>query len=149
MVLNHISSSRLISLDVTRGFTNEVKSDVNLHLVVLLPKVFLTDRGRLRRRTQQRTSSVNHRRSRLYRKLQQCVVCCADYQQVKGGGVSLEALLRGRGGAIGGGQRHQTVSAPQVSLQSFLIGRLQTLEELLRLPTEVTVETPVTPATAK
>lgn len=54
-------------------FTNKVKSDVNLHRVVLLPKVFLTDRGRLRRRTQQRTSSVNHRRSRLQRKLQQCV----------------------------------------------------------------------------
>lgn len=42
----------------------------------------------------------------------------------RGGGeeVSLEALLRRGGGAIRGGQRHQTVSAPQVSLQSFLIG---------------------------
>lgn len=34
-------------------------------------------------------------------------------------------------------------------LQSFLIGRLQALEELLRLPTEVTVEAPVTPADRK
>lgn len=32
-----------------------------------------------------------------------------------------------------------------MSLQGFLIGRLQPLEELLRLPTEVAVETPVTP----
>lgn len=64
-----------------------------------------------------------------------------------GGGSSLEALLRGGGGAVGGWQRHQTVPAPQVSLQGFLIGRLQALEQLLRLPAEVTVETPVTPET--
>lgn len=35
-----------------------------------------------------------------------------------------------------------------MSLQRFLIGRLQALEQLLRLPTEVPVEAPVTPATA-
>ncbi len=66
----------------------------------------------------------------------------------RGRSVSLEALLGGRGGAIWGGQRHQTVSALQVSLQSFLIGRLQTLEQLLRLSPEVTMEAPVAPATA-
>lgn len=68
----------------------------------------------------------------------------------RGGGeeVSLEALLRRGRGAVRGGQRHQSVSAPQVSLQSFLIGRLQALEQLLRLPAEVTVEAPVTPATS-
>lgn len=65
----------------------------------------------------------------------------------RGRSVSLEALLGGRGGAIWSGQRHQTVSASQVSLQSFLIGRLQALEQLLRLSPEVTVEAPVTPVT--
>lgn len=33
-----------------------------------------------------------------------------------------------------------------MSLQSLLIGRLQALEELLRLPPEVTVEAPVASA---
>lgn len=69
--------------------------------------------------------------------------------QEKGGGVLLEALLGGGGGAIRGGQRHQAVATPQVGLQSFLIGRLQAMEELLRLPTEVTVKAPVTPGTAE
>lgn len=72
-----------------------------------------------------------------------------DLINEKGGDVLLEALLGGGGGAIRGGQRHQAVAAPQVGLQSFLIGRLQALEELLRLPTEVTVKAPVTPATVE
>jgi len=53
------------------------------------------------------------------------------------GGVSPEALLGGRGGGV---------AAPQVSLQSLLIGGLQALEQKLRLPPEVDVEGPVTPA---
>lgn len=72
-----------------------------------------------------------------------------DLINEKRGDVLLEALLGGGGGAIRGGQRHQAVATPQVGLQSFLIGQLQALEELLRLPTEVTVKAPVTSATVE
>lgn len=63
--------------------------------------------------------------------------------------VSLEALLGGGGGAVGGRQRHQAVAAPQVGLQSLLIGRLQALEEKLCLPAEVAVEAPVAPGASE
>lgn len=53
-----------------------------------------------------------------------CFLCflISKWMDQSRGNVSLQALLGGRGGAIGGGQGHQAVSAPQVSLQRFLIG---------------------------
>lgn len=59
--------------------------------------------------------------------------------------VLLEALLRAGGGAIGLRERHNTIRALQMRLQSLLIGQLESLKELLRLLTEVAVETPITP----
>lgn len=57
----------------------------------------------------------------------------------------LEALLRGRGRAVGLRQRHDAVGAAQVRLQGLLVGGLQGLEQVLRLPAVVAVETPVAP----
>lgn len=59
--------------------------------------------------------------------------------------VLLEALLRAGGGAIGLRERHNTIRALQMRLQSLLIGQLESLKELLRLLTEVAVESPITP----
>lgn len=58
---------------------------------------------------------------------------------------SLQALLGGRGGAVRRGQRQDAVGALQVRLESLLIGGLQRLEQMLRLPAVVTMETPVAP----
>lgn len=63
----------------------------------------------------------------------------------KGRSFLLEALLWGRGRAVGLRQRHDAVRAAQVRLQGLLIGGLQRLEQVLRLPAVVAVETPVAP----
>ncbi len=58
----------------------------------------------------------------------------------------LQTLLGRRGGTVRLRQRHNAVRALQVRLQGLLIGGLQRLEQMLRLPAVVTVETPVAPA---
>ena len=55
----------------------------------------------------------------------------------------LQTLLGGGGRAVRLRQRHDAVRALQVGLQGLLIGRLQRLEQVLRLPAVVTMETPV------
>ncbi|TNN50048.1 hypothetical protein EYF80_039726 [Liparis tanakae] len=55
------------------------------------------------------------------------------------------ALLGGGGRAVRRGQRQDAVGALQVRLESLLIGGLQRLEQMLRLPAVVTMETPVAP----
>lgn len=128
---------------------------VSLHLVVLLPTAFFKDRGRLWRQKQYK----RHIKLKVWNLITFEVASVRqsddhfpqsmDLINEKGGEVLLEALLGGGGGAIRRGQRHQAVTAPQVSLQSFLIGRLQAMKELFRLPTEVTVKAPVTPSTVE
>lgn len=43
------------------------------------------------------------------------------------------------------GEGHDAVRTFQVRLESLLIGRLQGLEKMLRLPAVVAMETPITP----
>lgn len=125
---------------------------VSLHLVALLPTAFFKDRGRLwsQKQYMRYKRHIKLKPNHFYqvasvRQSDDRFPQSIDIINEKGGDVLLETLLGGGGGAIRGGQRHQAVAAPQVGLQSFLIGRLQALEELLRLPTKVTVKAPVTP----
>lgn len=57
----------------------------------------------------------------------------------------LEALLGAGGRAVRLRQRHHAVRALEVGLQGLLVGGLQRVVQVLCLPAEVTVETPVTP----
>lgn len=59
--------------------------------------------------------------------------------------VLLQALLGRRRRTVGLRKRHDAVRAPQVRLEGLLIGGLQRLKQMLRLPTVVTMETPVAP----
>lgn len=60
-------------------------------------------------------------------------------------GPLLQTLLGGRGRAVGLRQRHDAVRALEVRLEGLLIGGLQRLEQMLRLPAVVTMETPIAP----
>lgn len=59
--------------------------------------------------------------------------------------VLLEALLRWGRRSVRLRQRHDAVRALQVRLEGLLIGGLQGMEEMLRLPNVVTVKSPVAP----
>lgn len=63
----------------------------------------------------------------------------------RGSWLLLKTLLWRRRGTVRLGQRHNAVRALQVRLEGLLISGLKRLEQMLCLPTVVTMETPVAP----